>query len=109
MPELTNAENDFTIGLVDSEGQYRPVIMWNLEIQSYISEKDHPFRAYGCLVKLQGRQDHLKTFKVWIKESDFHKFSATRSAIMDQTHGWKILFQYVIILQLNYFKMTIFN
>ena len=87
MPELTNAESDYSIGIVDNEGQYRPVIMWNLEIKSYISEKDHPYRAYGCIVKLQSRIGDSKSFKVWIKEADFHKFSATRSAIVDQTHG----------------------
>ena len=61
--------------------------MWNISIKSYISEKDHPFRAYGCEVYLQGRNGEKKTFKVWIKEGDFQRFSATRHAIVDQTHG----------------------
>ena len=86
MPELVNTESEFTIGVVD-EDVYRPIIMWNLEIKSYISEKDQQFRAYGCKVKVQGKNGHLKTFDVWIKEVDFHKFNATRSAIVDQTHG----------------------
>ena len=87
MSELTNAESECSIGIVDNDGLYRPVIMWNLHIKSYISEREHPYRAYGCIVKLQGKAGELKCFNVWIKESDFQKFSATRSAIVDQTHG----------------------
>ena len=87
MAELTNTESDCSIGVVDSEGIYRPIILWNIFIRSYISDQEHPYRAYGCDVKLQGRNGEIKTFKVWIKELDFHKFALTRSAIVNQTHG----------------------
>ena len=87
MAELTNSVNEFTIGIYNNEGVYVPVIMWNIEVKSYISEKDHPFRAYGCEVKIQGRTGDIKVFKVWIKEHDFQRFAPTRTAIVDQTHG----------------------
>ena len=51
MPELVNDKSDFTIGLMDGD-QYFPVIMWNLKIRSYISEKSNQYRAYGCDVIL---------------------------------------------------------
>ena len=86
MSELVNDQSEFTIGVMDGD-IYRPVIMWNLEIKSYISEKDHNYRAYGCHVKLQGRNGQMKVFNVYIKEGDFHKFGPTRTAIVDQTHG----------------------
>ena len=53
MPELVNDKSDFTIGIMEGD-QYFPVIMWNLKIRSYISEKSNQYRAYGCDVILQG-------------------------------------------------------
>ena len=86
MSELITTASEFTIGIMDDD-VYRPVIMLNLHIRSYISEKSHQFRAYGCQVVLQGRDGKRKDFNVWIKEGDLHKFGATRAAIVDQTHG----------------------
>ena len=57
--ELNNTENECTIGVFDTEDDelvYRPVIMWNLCINSYLSEKDLSYRAYGCVVKVKGKQ-----------------------------------------------------
>ena len=66
MAERVNNCSDCSIGVVANE-IYLPLIMWNISI----SEKDHPFKAYGCEVYLQGRNGEKKTFKVWIKEGDF--------------------------------------
>ena len=64
--ELINNFNDFTIGLKEpndqGEDSYRPVIMWNLKIRSYISDPDITYRAYGCDVKIKGKQGAMKTF-----------------------------------------------
>ena len=86
MTELITDNSDCSIGLVE-DGLYKPVIMWNLKIMSYISEKAHQYRAYGCNITVQARNGEKKIFKVWIKESEFHKFRATRGAIVDQTFG----------------------
>ena len=86
MSELISDHSEYTIGVME-DNNYRPIIMWNLKIRSYISEKDHQYRAYGCDIIVQGRDGHKKVFKVWIKEADIHKFGPTRAAIVDQTHG----------------------
>lgn len=92
--ELINTESLCTIGILESENEeeiYRPLIMWNLKIETYISEKNSPYRAYGCLVNLKGRLGVVKTFKIFIKEGDFSKFERVRAAIVAQTHGELIL------------------
>ena len=95
MMELINTESDCTIGMMETteneEEIYRPVIMWNLAIESYISEKDSSYRAYGCKVKVKGKQGAAKTFKVFIKDGDFSKFERVRASIVAQTHGQLIL------------------
>ena len=94
MTELVNTESDCTIGVIETENDvetYRPLICWNLKIESYISEKGSPYRAYGCLVKVKGKRGEVKTFKVFIKEGDFCKFDRVRTAIVAQTHGELIL------------------
>ena len=92
--ELTNTQSEYTIGIVDTENDcevYRPIIMWNLKIESYISEKDLPYPAYCCTVKVRGSRGEIESFKVYIKDADFHKFEKVRSAIVAQTHGHLIL------------------
>ena len=86
MSELVIDRSEFTIGIVEDD-IYRPLIMWNLAIKSYISENDSTYRAYGCEVYMQGRHREKKQFKGYIKEGDFHSFGAIRTAIVDQTHG----------------------
>ena len=93
--ELVNTKNDFTIGVIEigenEEEVYRPVIMWNLSINSYLSEKDSSYRAYGCTVRVKGKRGDIQAFKVFIKDADFSKFERVRSAIVNQTHGQLIL------------------
>ena len=93
--ELINTESDCTIGVFetvnDDELIYRPVIMWNLYILTYLSQKDSSYRAYGCEVKVKGKQGQIKSFKVFIKEGDFSKFDRVRAAIVAQTYGELIL------------------
>ena len=93
--ELINTKNDFTIGVIEigenEEEVYRPVIMWNLSINSYLSEKDSSYRAYGCTVRVKGKRGDIQVFKVFIKDADFSKFERVRSAIVNQTHGQLIL------------------
>ena len=92
--ELVNTENECTIGVYDNENDdliYRPVIMWNLTIESYLSEKDSTYRAYGCFVKVKGKQGSIKSFKIFIKESEFSKFGRVKAAIVAQTNGELIL------------------
>ena len=88
--ELINSESNCTIGLMDND-VYRPIIMWNLQVKSYVSEKDSPFRAYGCLVTIRGKQGKKKTFTVYFKEADFSKFAKVKAAIVAQTFGEMIL------------------
>ena len=92
--ELNNSVSECTIGVIESQNgieTYRPVIMWNLRIESYISEKDCSYRAYGCSVKVKGKQGEVKTFKIFVRESDLSKFDKVRAAIVNQTHGELIL------------------
>ena len=92
--ELNNTENECTIGVFDTEDDelvYRPVIMWNLCINRYLSEKDLSYRAYGCVVKVKGKQGQVKSFNIFIKESDFGRFDRVRKSIVDQTFGELIL------------------
>ena len=92
--ELNNTESECTIGVFDAENDepvYRPVIMWNLAIETYLSQKDSSYRSYGCIVKVKGKQGQIKSFKVFIKEGDFAKFERVRAAIVAQTFGELIL------------------
>ena len=92
--ELNNTESECTIGVFDAENDkpvYRPVIMWNLSIETYLSQKDSSYRSYGCIVKVKGKQGQIKSFKVFIKEGDFAKFERVRAAIVAQTFGELIL------------------
>jgi hypothetical protein len=94
--ELVNTKSECTIGVVEADENddievYRPVIMWNIAINSYLSEKDSTYRAYGCTVKVKGNQGEIKSFHVFIKDADFSKFERVRSAIVNQTHGQLIL------------------
>lgn len=53
-----------------------------------ISDPDLSYGAHGCNVKIQGRaQGSVKSFHVFIKESDVYKFDRVRAAIVAQTHG----------------------
>ena len=93
--ELVNDVNDFTIGVKESDAQgqevYRPLIMWNLKIRSYVSDPDISYRAYGCDVRIKGQHGVVKTFKVYIKEGEFTKFDKVRAAIVSMSHGELIL------------------
>ena len=92
--ELVNTVNDYTIGFLETnengDENYQPVILWNLSIESYISDPDSSYRAYGCFVKIKGKHD-MKSFKIFVKEGDFSKFEKVRAAIVSQTHGELIL------------------
>ena len=92
--ELVNTVNDYTIGYLETDDNgdenYQPIILWNLAIESYISEAELSYRAYGCTVKMKGKQA-MKTFKIFIKEGEFNKFEKVRAAIVSQTHGELIL------------------
>lgn len=92
--ELVNTVNDYTIGYLDTDengdNNYQPIILWNLKIESYISDPELSYRAYGCTVKMKGKQA-MKTFNIFIKEGEFNKFERVRAAIVAQTHGELIL------------------
>ena len=83
--ELINTESDCTIGVFDNVNDdeliYRPVIMWNLTILTYISQQDSSYRPYGCDVKVKGKQGQIKSFRVFIKEGDFSKFDLVRALL----------------------------
>ena len=91
MSELINTESETTIGILetnDDNDVYVPVICWNLKINSYISDPDSSYRAYGTTVKIQSRnQGNVKSFQVFIKESDFYRFEKVRASIVAQSHG----------------------
>ena len=93
--ELVNTVSECSIGHLDvqenGDENYQPIIMWNLRIESYISDQDSLYRAYGCIVKIKGKQGIVKSFKIYIKEGDFGKFDKVRSSIVSQTHGELIL------------------
>ena len=70
--ELVNIESESTISVIDTKDDidiYRPVIMWNLMIDSYLSEKDTSYRAYGCNVKVKGKRGEVQSFRVYIKDA----------------------------------------
>ena len=91
MSELINTESETSIGLFeikDDTDVYVPIICWNLSIVSYVSDPDYSYRAYGCIIKIQSRNlSSIKSFKVYVKESDFSKFDRVWAAIVAQTHG----------------------
>ena len=91
MTELINTESETTIGVLEKKDEdevYVPIICWNLAILSYISDPESSYRAFGCVIKIQSRdQASVKSFKVFIKETDFYKFDRVRAAIVAQTHG----------------------
>ena len=95
MSELINNRCETSIGILEAEEEsevYVPVICWNIAIESYISDSDSPYRSYGCIVKIQSRdQVSVKKFKVFIKENDFYKFDKVHLAIVAQTHGELIM------------------
>ena len=56
MSELINNRSETSIGILEAEEEsevYVPVICWNIVIESYISDSDSPYRAYGCIAKIQ--------------------------------------------------------
>ena len=60
MSELINNRCETSIGILEAEEEsevYVPVICWNIAIESYISDSDSPYRSYGCIVKIQSRED----------------------------------------------------
>ena len=73
MTELITDNSDCSIGLVE-DGLYKPVIMWNLKIMSYISEKAHQYRAYGCNITVQARNGGKKSSKYGLKNQNFINF-----------------------------------
>ena len=94
--ELVNSESECSIGILEKGNEdeiviYLPLIMWNLQIKSYISEKDSSYRAYKCQVKISGKNVKVESFCVFIKDSDFSKFDKVRAAIVSQTHGHLIM------------------
>ena len=92
MSELVTTESETTIGIFENRDDgadiYVPLICWNLSIERYVSDPESSFRAYGCNVKIESRdQSKVKNFKVFIKENDFYKFDKVRASIVAQTHG----------------------
>ena len=90
-----NTLNEYSIGVLeeaqDSTETYRPLVLWNLKIESYVSDPDIAYRAYGCLLKIKSKQGGVKSFKIFIKEGDFNKFDKVWSAIVAQSHGELIM------------------
>ena len=92
MSVLINTVSEVTIGIMETKDDdtevYVPLILWNLVILSYLSDPDLSYRAYGCMVKIQSRaQAKIKSFLVYIKESEMYKFDRVRAEIVAQTHG----------------------
>ena len=92
--ELVNTVNDYTIGFLEAnengDENYQPVILWNLTSESYISDPESSYRAYGCIVKIKGKHD-MKSFKIFVKEGDYSKFEKVRATIVTQTNGELLL------------------
>ena len=65
--ELVNTVNEYSIGVLeeaqDGTETYRPLVLWNLKIESYVSDSDIAYRAYGCLLKIKSKQGGGEKFQ----------------------------------------------
>ena len=73
--------DDRSIGIMDEEDMYVPVILYNFTVVGNINDQHHPYRGCVCLVKTTDGKDfkvilivdEVKTFKSFhqnLKKSD---------------------------------------
>ena len=74
---------DRSIGIMDDEDRYVPVILYNFTVVGNINEQHHPYRGWVCLVKTTDGKD----FKVILSVDEVKTFKTFHRCVTDQTWG----------------------
>ena len=81
--DLTWTEDDRSIGIIDEDDKYIPVILYNFSVIGNINDQHHPYRGWVCLVKTTDGHD----FKVILNVEEVKTFKTFHRCVTEQTWG----------------------
>ena len=75
--------DDRSIGIMDEDDRYIPVILYNFIVVGNINDQHHPYRGWVCLVKTTDG----KEFKVILNVDEVKSFKTFHRCVTEQTWG----------------------
>ena len=81
--DLVWSQDDRSIGIMDEDEKYIPVILYNFTVTGNINDQYHPYRGWVCLVKTTDG----KEFNVILSVDEVKSFKSFHRCVTEQTWG----------------------